>query len=151
LKRGEDRKYGMKRLVIATVIFLALVSAVFSRNAHAITFGRRVDFVPQPRLLSPAGEEVDLAGKDKLEFRWSPHENMRPGPGTRYYDFRLYKGYQMLESTLLLKKRVPGRERGISLEADMFKAGQVYTWSLRNVYKGTGKSDRSASSFKVVK
>lgn len=107
-----------------------------------------VDFVPQPVLLSPASDGVDLAGKDSLEFKWSPHE----GDSVRrdYYDFRLYKGYNFLESALLLKQKVPSDIYVVRLRADMFEDGQVYTWSLRQVYTDSNKSHRSFQSFRVT-
>jgi len=106
------------------------------------------DFVPSPVLLSPATDEVDLTGKDTLEFKWSPQEGIR---GIReYYDFRLYKGYNTVESALILKERLPGDTYQYNLTSDKFEEGQTYTWTLRQVYSGLLKSDPSQVSFKIM-
>ena len=136
--------------IFLVMFLLSITVTTFSQSTFAVR-GRSMDFVPRPRLLSPSTEEVDLSGKEKLEFKWSPHERVRAGSGSRYFDFRLYKGYQMVEANLLLKERVPGNKHTISLDAGLFEDGQVYTWSLRRVYKGIGKSDRSINTFKIIK
>ena len=107
-------------------------------------------YVPQPKLISPVGENVDLRGKSSLEFIWSPHESRSVG-GRRYFDFRIYKGYQMLESTLVFKEKVPGSRYKADVNSNIFENGQIYTWSLRQGYKTMGKSRRSSNSFMVVK
>jgi hypothetical protein len=135
-------------LFIPVLFFLtgALSSnALIERNMG----GGFMDRIPRPRLISPDDESVDLSGKGELLFQWSPHEG-KP-IGRDYYDFRVYEGYEMLESTLLLKKKVPPREHTVSIEADRFRTGRVYTWSLRQVYRAMGKSDRSFSSFRVIR
>ena len=134
-----------KILLVIAGIFLA--SECFAGSY--LGFRYMDSFVPQPRLLEPAREMVDLSGKESLLFRWSSHEQAR---GFRmYYDFRLYKGYNMLESTLIFKQKVDPTQNAVALSAAMFEDGQVYTWSLRQVYDGYRKSDRSYQSFKVIK
>jgi hypothetical protein len=32
------------------------------------------EFVPEPRLIMPTAEVVDLTGKESLKFEWSPHQ-----------------------------------------------------------------------------
>ena len=109
----------------------------------------RMEVVPRPRLIAPITQKVILTGKDNLEFRWSPHE----GDQTKRecYDFRLYDGYYMLSSKLMLNKQIPANEFGLVLKSDMFRHNHVYTWSLRQVYTGSIKSRRSYSSFRVIK
>ena len=104
------------------------------------------DFVPQPRLLQPTTEEVDLAGKRVLNFSWSPHEGdiMQ----RVYYDFRIYKGYETVESNLIYNKEVPPNIYNIDVSSGMFETGKIYTWSVRQAYNNS-KSHRSYSSFKV--
>ncbi|MCX5715726.1 MAG: hypothetical protein NTV07_02480 [Candidatus Omnitrophica bacterium] len=78
-----------------------------------------------------------------------PHEGNRMSRD--YYDFRLYKGYNFLESALINKQQVPSDIYIVRLRADMFDDGQVYTWSLKQVYDNGNKSQRSFQSFKVKK
>lgn len=107
-----------------------------------------MDDVPEPTLLSPVGETVDLTGKETLEFRWSPFEgriNKRQG-----YDFRLYKGRRTYAQDEVYKEQVGPDVYHVVLKADMFEDGQVYTWTLRQVYFDN-KSDAAYNSFMVVK
>jgi len=140
----------LSRLMGVTIIALLLNCAPFlvSYSDATILFGGRI-FVPEVRLVSPVTDTVDLTGKDNLDFEWSPHEGDRTK--REYYDFRLYKGYQMLESTLILKKRLYKDEDFLSIPSATFETGNVYTWSMRQVYMGTQKSLRSHSSFKVIR
>jgi hypothetical protein len=106
------------------------------------------DAVPEPRLLSPIGETVDLTGKDTLEFKWSPFEGVLFK--RRFYDFRLYKGRLTYAKDEIYKKRVSPNEYAVVLKADMFDDGQVYTWTLRQVYD-EDKSEAAYNAFKVIK
>lgn len=140
----------MSKKVLAALIFSAILAAFIAPTGLAFRHGGMGnEFVPEPRLLSPTGEEADLTGRDSMEFRWSPHE----GSPTRrdYYDFRLYKGYDMLESTRIFKQRVGPRESGIFLKSGMFEDGAIYTWSLRQVYTGSVKSMKVFQSFRIIK
>lgn len=107
------------------------------------------DLAPEPWLLEPVSETVDLIGKDTLTFKWSPFQ------GTlllrKCYDFRLYKGYQTLESTQVLKKIVDPKVYAVVLDANLFEDGQVYTWTLRQIYCDIRKSDAAYNSFRVIK
>jgi hypothetical protein len=136
-----------KKLIAFLVISFAVVSLI---PAHAfVCRAGAMGFVPQPRILFPDADNVDLSGKKSLEFAWSPHEGDRFM--RRYYDFRLYKGYEMVESGLMMKKRVPAGTCGFEVDAGLFDNGGTYTWSLRQIYRSGGKSYRSYKSFKVTK
>jgi len=135
---------------------LACLAAVLALSAATVSAQRIADFeigqtsfVPKPRLIAPATDVVDLTGKEGLEFKWSPHEGDQVKRD--HYDFRLYSGYNMVESTRILKMRISPRQWSIILKAEMFEDAQVYTWSLRQVYTGSAKSWRSFESFKVIK
>ena len=136
----------MRNIFLTTLIILSLAAPAMGRMMHD---SRGVDYVPPPRLMAPTTEEVDLTGKTELEFKWSPHEGQRDI--RKYYDFRLYKGYNILEDSLIFKEQVDPSIYQISIKSDMFEAGQVYTWSLRQIYEPSHKSDRSMASFKVIK
>ena len=132
--------------ILPVIISIFLASECFAGPYLGSRYIER--FVPQPRLLEPARDTVDISGQDRLLFRWSSHEQAW---GFRmYYDLRLYKGYNMVESTLIFKARVDPSQNTIAISAAMFEDGQVYTWSLRQVYDGYRKSDRSYQSFTVI-
>jgi hypothetical protein len=136
----------MKKAALIMAVLL-LAGPVFARGLMDRK-ELQSDYVPPPVLLSPSTEDVDLTGKDILEFKWSPHEGIR---GIReYYDFRLYKGYNTVESTLILKERLSGDTYQYNLAADKFEEGQTYTWTLRQVYSRLLKSDPSHASFKII-
>jgi len=106
------------------------------------------DDVPELMLLSPVGETVDLTGEETLEFKWSPFEGRvykRQG-----YDFRLYKGRRTYAQDEIYKEQVGPNVYHAVLKADMFEDGEVYTWTLRQLYFDN-KSDAAYNSFKVVK
>lgn len=135
--------------IVAALSLMMIVQPMFARGGLRARELARDTFVPQPRLISPSTQDVDLTGKATLTFEWSPHEG---DPLQRdYYDFRLYKGYEMVEGTLIFKNRVPANNSSIVLSSTMFQNGQLYTWSLKQVYTGSVKSLRSYSSFKVKK
>jgi len=131
-------------LVLGSIILVIILASAFWAQAYQGYFFS--NHVPDPRLLEPTDDKVDLTGKKELLFRWSPHEGMIYK--RKYYDFRLYKGYSMYESTLILKKKVAPGQYQLSLSADMFENNQVYTWSLRQRYT-SGKSRRASSSFVI--
>ncbi len=139
------------RIIILLIIFL-LAAPFF---ASASMMGRVIeeqeirDFVPQPVLLQPRGEKVVLTGKDTLEFTWSPHEGNHMN--RRCYDFRLYKGYDMYEKNLIFKEEVAPNISSKKIDSKKFENGQTYTWSLRQMYDDSSKSQKSYHSFKVIK
>ncbi len=104
--------------------------------------------IPQPKIFYPKSENVDLSQKGNLEFKWS--SLVGSSTDRRFYDFRLYKGYDFNSDSLIYKKEVSPFKSSWSVESNMFDDGQVYTWTLRQVYL-SGKSDRSIISFKIHK
>jgi hypothetical protein len=140
----------MKKL---TLILLALALTVPAlagdRVGLSVNVGGSLSHVPEPRLLSPTTEQVDLTGQTSLVFEWSPFE----GDITRrdYYDFRVYKGYNRVAENLIFKEKVSKSSHKMDLNADRFENGQVYTWSVRQVYMNGSKSRKAAASFKAVR
>ena len=142
-------RFANKILPFPIVVLLFLL--VLSTTAEGIGgyLEREGDHTPRPVLIAPTTETVTLTGEKGLVFKWSPHEG---GRGMReYYDFRLYKGYETLEKTLILKEKVDPRTYEFRISADKFVDGEIYTWSLRQAYDGMHKSDRSIASFMVIK
>ena len=135
-----------KIAIFILTFVLIFASATLSNSS---SFGRDIfsENIPQPILKEPVTDKVDLSGKKELIFRWSPHEGNTYQ--RKYYDFRLYDGYQMIESNLILQNNVSPNQHRFVVSTDMFKLNQVYTWSLRQTYR-VGKSQRSTSSFTVI-
>jgi hypothetical protein len=135
-------------IIIAAVLFFvfSLIAPVFAQNFRRVTPPGSSDFQPGPLLLYPLGREVDLSGADSLEFKWE-----RDAVDTSYFIFRLYKGYGMYESNLILKEEVTSSRISTRVKSDVFENGQVYTWSLVRVVFTGNKTDKSFSSFKVIK
>lgn len=147
-KRGLKEEKGMSRkLIICVTVFLFMFSGSSLVFPSTLNKAFLTSNIPQPVLKEPVTDRVDLSGESELVFRWSPHE------GTisqrKHYDFRLYEGYQMVESNLIFQNNVAPNQRQIAVSSAMFKKGQVYTWSLRQTYR-SGKSQRSTSSFTVT-
>lgn len=98
-------------------------------------------------LFSPVTEDIDLNGKVTLEFKWWRVEL----PWTDRFIFKLYKGYNTTASNLILKQEYSWTEYPIKIPASQFEENQVYTWVLVQVFNGGRKSDKSFSSFKIIK
>jgi hypothetical protein len=107
-----------------------------------------LDYVPSPRLIEPRGDKIDLAGKTGLVFGWDRHVSAK-GSG-KYYDFRIYKGAEMVASELVYSRILPGDEYGVEVSSDVFDVPGNYTWSLRLGYRTRGKSRRSSGSFTIT-
>jgi hypothetical protein len=136
----------IKKITAITIMSLMVSAALCSASSE--DFFKFTQRAPRPRLIEPVTEKVNLTGKAHLRFKWSTSES---GVGYRkYYDFRLYKGYDMLESTLIFKQRIEPNKNLIDLPVDMFDDDEVYSWSLRQ-RTSAGKSPRSSCSFKVIK
>lgn len=104
--------------------------------------GRREYELPAPRLMAP-DDVANLAGKDKLEFRWDS-----AGTNFTYYDFTIYKGSQPYEPYILLKEKIPAGTTTYRVDASKFTPGETYSWSLR-YNGGSQKGRRAYSIFKV--
>lgn len=124
------------------VFILGIACSAFARECVINPFG----IPPEPRLLSPVTNDVDLKGKAYLEFKW-----LNDSVQVRDYIFKIYKGNNMYASDLIYKQDLPSRESSIQVKADLFEVGKVYTWSLIQVSLGGQKSDKSFSSFQVIK
>ncbi|MDD5504823.1 MAG: hypothetical protein PHV77_05925 [Candidatus Omnitrophica bacterium] len=130
-------------------LLLAFIFILTASPSYAYVFNRDgfTDNIPQPVLLEPVIDRVDISGKKELVFRWSPHQG--DISRRKFYDFRLYQGYKLTEDGLLLQKNVAPNEHQLAVDSSVFKPGQVYTWSLRQKYR-SGKSRRSSSSFTII-
>jgi len=130
----------LKAAVLLAFIFCAIGSiAAISSD----------DFTPDPKILYPVSDTVDITGKDELVFRWSPFEGNIAE--RRFYDFTLFKGRQTYEKYVIVKKRLPPSVYSFAVKADMFEDGQAYTWTLSQAYFAKGKSDDAYCGFKVIK
>jgi hypothetical protein len=132
----------------AAFIWLAAPAVTFGGTLSFQSAGGSVTHVPEPRLLEPLKEVVNLTGKPSVEFEWD-----RTGDTTRRYryDFRIYAGREMLAKDVLLKKALAPNVFKISVPSAIFRDQMVYTWSVRQVYKSGDKSRRAFHSFVVRK
>ena len=120
----------------------------FSRAANlSFEVGGLNQSFPGPELFSPITDDIDLKGEPYLEFKWRRSDFVY----TRNYDFRLYKGYQTIASNLILKRIISTDEYPFKVESLVFDPDQVYTWVLCQITLNGRKSDKSFSSFKVIK
>lgn len=133
------KKYRCVLVLLCASIFLTL--SVTESTAGNFR-GRKP---PGPSLVAP-GDNEDVTGKDTLEFRWGPEGD---SSSFDHYDFRLYKGHELVEAGLLLQKDIPMGQNSIMVETSLFKHGKTYTWSVRLV--GSSKSRVSYSVFRVIK
>jgi hypothetical protein len=132
-------------LIILAAAILIFISPITSEaNFYDVNY---TESVPGPTLIYPITDNIDLSGKDKLEFKW-----MLGGlANTRYYEFKIYRGYNMYGQYLIYKAQAPADIQEYSVSVSNFEAGQVYTWSIRQVFITGRKSDKSFSSFKIIR
>jgi hypothetical protein len=137
-----------KTALILVLLCLMAVSEVSGGRMGAVEAPSMV-YVPPPVLLQPRSGEVNLEGREFLEFKWSPHEGA--GGFRDYYDFRLYNGYKTVEETLFFKERLSPDTYQYNIKADKFQGGAVYTWTMRQVYTDGRKSPQVHHSFRIIK
>ncbi|HOU36199.1 MAG TPA: hypothetical protein PLJ26_02300 [Candidatus Omnitrophota bacterium] len=125
---------------------MSLAVSAFALDSDAIP---SLDFIYArrgPQLLSPVTHTIDLNGKDFLEFRW-----LDDMARTDRFVLKIYRGYNMYAKNLVYRQDVAPHATTFRMRSVFFETGQVYTWSLVRVSIGGEKSDRSFSSFKVIK
>jgi hypothetical protein len=138
----------MRKTMLILALLLVATTQVFGGRISAIEAPSMV-YVPPPVLLQPRSGEVNLMGKEFLEFKWSPHEG---ASGFRdYYDFRIYNGYKTVQETLFFKERIAPDIYQYNIKADKFQDGATYTWAMRQVYTDGRKSPETHTSFKIIK
>jgi len=134
------------RLLFCFVLFLIFLG--FSSTSYGQAFGRRdYGFIDGPTLLYPTAGNIDLTGKENLEFRWETSDVA----GTDYFDFKLYKGSGTSESDIVFQQKFSTEEYPVKIPASLFEVGQEYTWYLRQVFTSGQKSEVSYSSFTIKK
>lgn len=138
----------MKKILLILVLYLISAIQVSEGRERFIEAPSAV-FIPPPVLLQPRSDQVNLAGKEFLEFKWSPHEGA--GGFRDYYDFRVYNGYKIVEETLFFKERLAPDTYQYNIKAERFKDGAVYTWTMRQIYTDGRKSPQAHQSFKIIK
>lgn len=86
--------------------------------------------IEAPVLLEPLQEIVDLSGKDELTFKWKP---VKEYFNIDYYEFHIYQGYQMTSQRDVFDKHVSSMDKEVSVPAQIFEDGEVYSWSVTQV------------------
>lgn len=127
-----------------TVFFLNIPIVILARGEIGL-----FDTMAEPYLVSPITEEVDLRGKDFLEFKWMSYAS--EVIHRRNYEFKLYEGRDMYADGLMEKQLLPSNTYVIKIDTKKFENGKVYTWALRQISMDGVKGDQSYSSFKVIK
>lgn len=130
---------GLVALVLA-VVFLAMAP----RPLHSSS-----EFSADPRILSPLSEKIDLTGQKTLVFTWD--DSGGSAGRRRYFDFRIYKGYQRYEPYIIFKQRLEPTVFSIEVDTALFEDGGRYTWSLAQSFMGQGISNEAYSLFTVTK
>lgn len=134
------------KMACAFALMLLCVPAVIAQTPLSGVFRRQADEPAPPRLISPVTEKFPLNNSSVLEFHW---ENS--AIEVRFFEFRLYRGYDLYAKNLMLKENIPGSRSVFSLPAATFEAGQTYSWSLVRVNLDGRKSERSWAAFTVKK
>ena len=133
-----------KSVYVCGAVFI--IAAFFARPAYC---AKNTGFYYEagPMLLSPVTENIVLTGKEFLEFKWWRVELV----WTDHMIFKLYKGYNTTLPNLILKKEAGAFDYPIKIPASQFEENQVYTWVIQQVFTGGRKSDKSFSSFTIIK
>ena len=104
------------------------------------------NYVPEPRLKFPIYDSVELVRNQPLEFQWwNDYRDIRG------FTIKIYKGYNMVASSLIYKEELPADASTVKVSSELFNDGQVYTWSLIQISTAGYKSDKSFNSFKVIR
>jgi len=144
LEECDKMKEIVLPLIAAVLFFMFICPAVSNAKVYDLGY---TDSVPGPTLLYPITDNIVLNGKDKLEFKW-----MTGGlVNTRYYEFKIYKGYNMYAKYLIYRCQAPADIEPFTVPVSLFTENQVYTWSIRQVFSSGLKSDKSFSPFKIIK
>lgn len=131
-------------LVLSLGVLLCLPVVILARGGIGV-----FDTMAEPYLISPITEEVDLRGKDFLEFKWMSYAS--EVIHRRNYEFKLYAGRDMYADGLIEKQLLPNNTYSIKIDTKKFENGKAYTWALRQVSMDGAKGDQSYSSFVVIK
>ena len=130
----------------ALSLFLLLNAVCFPLALYAAR-NALFDNIAAPTLLYPITEDIDLTGKDELEFRWIK----TPGMFVYYTEFKLYKSANNFVSDLIYKKNIQPDNYPFKVPATYFEKGQTYSWTLRMVLTDGNRSDKAYSTFKVIR
>jgi hypothetical protein len=135
----------MKKISLIFIIVgvLSVNSVVYARDKDKAVFP---GFAPGHSLYAPVTENIDLSGKNYLEFRW------RRGQFTniRYYILKIYKGYNTYAADRIFMEHYYANRYSAEIPAGLFEKDGVYTWTLQEVFYSGRKGDASLSSFIVI-
>jgi len=131
--------------ILPAILVLVFISA--TGYAGSIMIGRNSDSFPGPYLLSPVTDDIALNGQEVMEFKWERTDL----PLTDHFNFKIYKGYCTFADNLIYKEDVSIDKYPITVPASLLEENQVYTWVLIQVYIDGRKTDKSFSSFKIIK
>lgn len=131
---------------VTALLFLVVVLTSFGLSAYGNRFSL-FDNIKEPTLLYPITEDIDLTGKDALEFRWI----QTPGMFVYYAEFKLYNGANNYGSDLIYKEKIQPGNYPFKVSANYFEQGKTYSWTLKLVLTNGNRTDIAYSTFKVIK
>lgn len=132
----------IRALILAAALTSSLLPCAWAFELGVKGYG---DTTPPVRLVYPVSENVDLAQNASLVFQWNDNFII----DTDSYDFRLYKGYDIDASSLLVRLNVDNDQDTAEVDSSYFKDGETYTWSLIRIDKSGQKSERAYNSFRA--
>jgi|GEM_PF-1895761 len=135
-----------KNIPVLNLFFLLFCLVSFLPSSYGNRFAM-FEGIEAPTLLYPTTEDIDLSGKDQLEFRWIK----TPGLFVYYTEFRLYKSANNFGSDLIYKKNIQPGDYPFKVPAAYFTKDQVYSWTLRIVLTDGGETEKAYSTFKVIR
>ena len=135
----------MKKVLFFVVFFIFAGLIPVQMDLIEIANGQPNN-VGTPTLLAPTGK-VDLTGKETLKFQWT--NGLEGTLFKDYYDFRVYKGSETNNETLIYKEQVPASTFKTEVNADLFEKGAVYSWTLVHVID-VERSIEAYFTFEVV-
>ena len=133
------------KIALALALMLLPVGTVPAQNSFNDLLRRQAGEPAPPRLISPVTETTPYPDTPSIEFRW---ENS--AIDVRYFEFRLYRGYDLYARNLVLKKTIPGSASTFSLPAATCVPGQPYSWSLVRVNLDGRKSEKVYAVFSIA-
>lgn len=135
-------------MVKITRVFLALIFVSFlSLPVFAQGFRGMSNVVPNPEIRYPAGEELDITGKDTVTFKWRT-------PGSFDIDHvncKIYKSDITSDSNKIFSQEVDPFQSEVDIKTDLFQNGERYTIVLQSISQEGFKSDKVFNSFVVKK
>ena len=148
--RAEDAVLANKTVAVPQTKKAAGKSALEKAREMPTTVSFKA---PSPELVEPSGDTVDIgAQQEKVKFSWKSGKTPN---GIYAFLFRIYQGPETAEKKIqVANEQVSGLNTAVEIPAKVFKDGETYTVSLKQVDNMVGQlmfSDPVTKVFKVSK